>query len=192
MKRIPVNSLHAEPSFGLSSDHSPVITTIHLRIILQTSPPTLRTETTNWETFRNHIRENLILDVPLKADRDIEDYVNQFVQIIQQASWSSTHNSHKSPNVNTCAPTIKQKILDKRKLRNRWQNTRSPQDKGKLNKAVNELKELLNDHKQKAIQTYLESLTATEYSLWKATKRLQRPQTPIPPTQNCRGRMGKK
>jgi hypothetical protein len=34
------------------------------------------------------------------------------------------------------------------------------------------------------IQTYLESLTSTEatdYSLWKATKRLQRPQSPIPP-----------
>ena len=49
---------------------------------------------------------------------------------------------------------------------------------------MNELKQLLNDHKLKAIQTYLESLTATEateYSLWKATKKLQWPQTPITP-----------
>jgi hypothetical protein len=79
---------------------------------------------------------------------------------------------------------IKQKILEKRKIRKRWQNTRSPQDKTKLNKAVKELKQLLNDAKQEAIQTYLESLTvteATEYSLWKATKRLKQPQTPIPP-----------
>jgi hypothetical protein len=62
----------------------------------------------------------------------------------------------------------------KEKGRKRWQNTRSPQDKAKLNKAVNEPKQLLNDAKQEAIQTYLESLTtteATEYSLWKATKR---------------------
>jgi hypothetical protein len=57
---------------------------------------------------------------------------------------------------------IKQKIFEKRNLRKRWQNTRSPQDKTKLNKAVNELKQLLNDQNQKAIQTYLESLTATE------------------------------
>ena len=49
---------------------------------------------------------------------------------------------------------------------------------------MKELKQLLNDKKQKAIQTYLKSLTttdATEYSLWKATKSLKRPQTPISP-----------
>jgi hypothetical protein len=45
------------------------------------------------------------------------------------------------------------------------------------------LKILLNNYKQQAIQTYVESLSPTEatyYSLWKATKWLQRPQTPIP------------
>ena len=157
VKRIPVNSLHVESSCDLSSDFSPVILTIHSRIIPQTSPPTLSTKTTNWGTFRNHIKENLTLDIPLTANRDIEDYLDQFVQIIQQAAQSSTFNPHKSPNMDKCALTIKQKILDKRKLRKRWQNSRLPHDKAKLNKAVNELKQLLNDHKQKAIQTYLES-----------------------------------
>ena len=126
VKRIPVNSLYAESSFDLSSDHSPIILTIHSRIIPQTNPPTLSTKTTNWGTFRNHIRENLTLDIPLKANRDVEDCVHQFVQIIQQAAWSSTPNPHKSPNVDKCALTIKQKILDKRKLRKRWQNSRLP------------------------------------------------------------------
>jgi hypothetical protein len=110
--------------------------------------------------------------------------VNQIVQIIQQAAWNSTAYSRKSPNADKCEPTIKQKILDKRKLRKRWQNTRSSQENAKPNKAANELKQLLNDQKQKFIQTYLEILTATEateYSLWKATKRLQRPETPILP-----------
>jgi hypothetical protein len=45
---------------------------------------------TNWEIFRNLIRENLTLGVSLKANKDIEDYVHQFVQIIQQAAWNST------------------------------------------------------------------------------------------------------
>ena len=81
---------------------------------------------------------------------------------------------------------IKQKILNKRRLRKQWQNTRAPQGKAKLNKAVKELKQLLNDEKQKTIQEYLQSLTASEakdYSLWKATKkkkRLKQPQTSIP------------
>ena len=53
---------------------------------------------------------------------------------------------------------------------------------------------LLNSYKQQAIQTYLESLTpteATDYSLWKATKRLQRPQTPIPPLRTSGGEWAK-
>jgi hypothetical protein len=59
---------------------------------------------------------------------------------------------------------------------------------------VKELKQLLHDEKQKAIQTYLESLTATEateYSLWQATKRLKRPQTPIPPLRTGGGEWAK-
>jgi len=56
------------------------------------------------------------------------------------------------------------------------------------------LKTLLNNYKQQAIQTYPESLTpteATDYSLWKATKRLQRPQTPIPPLRTPGGEWAK-
>ena len=89
---------------------------------------------------------------------------------------------------------IKQKIMEKRKLRKRWQNTRSPQDKAALNKALKELKQLLHDEKHQAIQTYLASFSATEvtdYSLWKATKRLKQPQTPIPPLRTREGEWAK-
>ena len=96
--------------------------------------------------------------------------------------------------MNTCAHPIKQKITEKRKLRKRWQNTRSPQDKAALNKAIKELKQLLHEEKQQAIQTYLANLTATDatdYSLWKATKRLKQPQTPIPPLRTSGGEWAK-
>ena len=153
MKGIPTNSIQAVSSFDLSSDHSPVVINIHSKIVAQPCPPTLSTKTTNWETFRNLIRENIQLNVPLKTNRDIEDYVHQLVHIIQQAAWNSTPNPHKPPTADTCPPTIKQKILDKRQLRKRWQKSRSPQDKAKFNKAATELKQLLLDHKQQAIQT---------------------------------------
>ena len=71
----------------------------------------------------------------------------------------------------------------KEEVEERWQNTRPPQDKATLNKAVRELKQLFHDEKQQTIQTYLGSLTATEAtdnSLWKTTKRLKQPQTPTP------------
>jgi hypothetical protein len=180
VKRIPSNSLHSESSFDQSSDHSPVIITLNSKIILKTSALTPSPKK-KWEEFRKHIMENLTLDVPLKANGDIEDNVHQVVQVIQQAAWNSTPNPHKSLNMDECAPMVKQKILEKRKMGKRWHTTRSPQDKANPNKSVKELKQLLNDEKQEDIQIYLESLTTTEYSLWKTSKRLKRPQKPNSP-----------
>jgi hypothetical protein len=145
VKRIPLRTFHAESSLDLSSDHSPVLITIHSKILLHPYPPTLSIKHTNWEAFRTIIRENLPLDVPLKTDGDMEDYVHQFVHIIQQAAWSFTTTPHRTYQVDECAPRIKQKILDKRKLRKRWQTTNSPHDKPIFNKATHELKLLLND-----------------------------------------------
>jgi hypothetical protein len=195
VKRLPANTLHAASSLDLYSDHSPVTITTHSRIIPQPSPPTLSSKYTNWETFRTLIRERLPLYVPLKAEREIEVYVHQFVQIIQQAAWDSTPNPRKSPNLDDCAPLTKQKILEKLQLRKRWQQSRSPQQKAKLNQTVQELKQLLNDQKQKAIQTYLKSLSATEvtdYSIWKASKKLKQPQTPIPPLRELKRENGRR
>ena len=116
--------------------------------------------------------------------------MHQFVHIIQQTAWSSTPSPHRNYQVDEFAPRIKQTILDKRKLRKIWQTSRSPQDKAIFNKATHELKLLLNDLKQQAIQSYLKTFTATEateYSLWRATKRLNRSQTHIPPLRTAAG-----
>jgi hypothetical protein len=68
-KRIPAHSIQAEAGFDLSSDHSPIIITMHTTPVPQPRPPTLCTKTTD---FRNYINGNLTLKVPLKTDRDIE------------------------------------------------------------------------------------------------------------------------
>jgi len=82
-KGIPAHSIQAVAGFDLSSDHSPVLLTMHTRITPQTRPSILTSKTTDWVTFQNYINENLTLQVPLKMDRDIEDYVHHLVQIIQ-------------------------------------------------------------------------------------------------------------
>jgi len=116
-KGTPAHSIQVVAGYDQSSDHSPVLLTMHTRITPQTCPPTLTSKTTNWMTFQNSINENLTLQAPLKTDRDIEDYVHHLVQIIQQAAWFSTTNPLTHPNQNTCALALKQKILDKRRLR---------------------------------------------------------------------------
>jgi hypothetical protein len=75
------------------------------------------------------IKNGIKHDVPLKTNRDIEDYVHQLVQIIQQAAWNSTPNPRKPTTVDTCASTIKQKILDKNQDKKAVAISRSPQSK---------------------------------------------------------------
>jgi len=194
VRRIPAHTITASSSPDLSSDHSPVIIALHSRFVPTPSAPTLSTKLTNWTTFRTLLQASLTLQVPLKTAQDIEGYVHHLVQTIQQAAWNSTPPPHTTPPKHTCTQPIKQKIAEKRKLRKRWQTTRSPQDKTAFNKAVNELKQLLYEEKQQAIQTYLTTLTAsdaTDYSLWKATKRLKQPQPTIPPLRTVGGEWAK-
>jgi len=82
-KGITAHSIQAVAGFGLSSDYSPALLTMHTRTNPQTRPPTLTSKTTEWVTFQNYINGNLTLQAPLKMDRNIEDYVHHLVQFIQ-------------------------------------------------------------------------------------------------------------
>src|SRR5204863_7083101 len=66
----------------------------------------------------------------------------------------------------------------------KWKITRIPADKKKLNKATKDLKYILEHLKNLNFQEYVENLSpteATDYSLWKATRKMNQPQTSIPP-----------
>jgi hypothetical protein len=81
----------------------------------------------------------------------------------------------------------KTKLQKKRHLRKQWQLARTVENKRKLNKATKELKDWIQKEQNRGIQEYLESLRstdATEYSLWKATRRLTRPLKHNPPIKN--------
>jgi len=101
-KGIPAHSVQAVAGFDLSSDHSPVLLTMHTRITHQTRPPTLTSKTTDWVTFQNYINENLTLQVPLKTDRDIEDYVHH---LVQYKSYSRLPGSLRQTPLNTQTKT---------------------------------------------------------------------------------------
>jgi len=82
VQRIPAHSLRAESSFDLSSDHSPVLITLHSRPVPKPPAPTLSMKRTNWATFWTLIHETLTVQVPLETAQDIEDYVHHLVQTI--------------------------------------------------------------------------------------------------------------
>lgn len=188
-KGITQNYLLAESNLDLSSDHSPVIITISTHIILKSHPPTLYNRHTNWIQFREHL-SIIPTDVPLKTEYDIDEAVELLTCAIQDAAWQATPESNQGTKTENVPLHVREKIREKRRLRKIWQSTRQPSDKNKLNTATRNLKNLLQRLKDESIQNYLEGLCATEatdYSLWKATKRIGRPIKPIPPIRKENG-----
>lgn len=185
------NYIDVESCFDICSDHTPIIATISVTVIKKIHSPSLYNKHTDWNSFRSWIENNITLNLPLKSDTDIDIATEYLTELIQQAAWKSTPVLR--PKEETCInypEEIKKKISEKRKLRAIWQNHRRPEDKTKLNKSIKELKQLLLKLKNATFNDYLVNLSATnrdDYSLWKITKKLKRPQRAIPPIRKGNG-----
>lgn len=183
-----------ESCLDLTSDHSPLIVTISTQIIKKEKPPTLYNKKTNWNLFSEIISEQINCNIPLKTNEELEIAIDNFNTIIQKTAWAITPKIETPEAKTVCSTSVKNKIAEKRKLRKEWQKTRSPHDKAKLNKATKQLKLLIYNEKNKSIEDYLKNLTGTEvtdYSLWKATRKIKNPQQPIPPIRTSDGKWAK-
>lgn len=172
-----------EENLELSSDHTPIMITLSNKIIKKIKPATLCNKRTDWELFRKLLEERLELNFSLKTAEEIDNAVQKLTCAIQNAAWDSTPETNTLKKQN-CSNSIKKAILEKRKLRKVWMETRSPHDKAKFNKSIRDLKVLISEEKNLAIQQYLIELSpteATEYSLWKATRNIKQAQEHIPP-----------
>jgi hypothetical protein len=142
-KGIPRNSALPTSCFDLSSDHSPVLITLTPCALNQAPQPSLCNKT-NWDYYRHLITAALTLHVPLKTEAQIEDAVKYFNDIIQWVGWNSTPETTNTPSSYTCPIFIKQKLAEKRRLQKEWHRTRTPMSKNILNRAMQDLKQLLH------------------------------------------------
>lgn len=175
-KGIPEGSQNCTTCYELSSDHSPVLLTVHSKYIIHDQKCTLHNKKTNWHYFRYFLSTNLTENVKLKTDEDIADAVEYLVRNIQQASWNATPQRSFSTKPKSPAEVLK-KLAEKRKAKKTWQRTKSPEDKRKLNKATAELKNLLQNIQNESFEKKIQSLSSnksTDYSLWKVTKSVKR------------------
>jgi hypothetical protein len=143
-------------------------------VLHQAPQPTLCNTKTNWDYFRHPLITNLTLNVPLKTEAQIDDAVKYFTDLIQWAGWTATPETTCTTSSYDFPIFIKQKLAEKRRLQKEWHRHRTPTSKKLINKATQELKQLLYDHKNYNIQTFLNGLTptvSTGYSLWKTTKK---------------------
>ena len=193
-KGIPPHCVNAKSSLELSSDHSPIIISLNIPLQSKLNPPKLHNQNTNWELFRSLVDCNLQSDLPLQCCSDIENAVEYFTKIIQNAGWFSTPIINPNRRPPPTDDNIKMKIVQKRRLRKTWQETRHPLDKKLLNKANKELRIKLNQKEQEATAKYLSKLTATNstnYSLWKSVKSISQPTQRIPPLKDFKGSWAK-
>ena len=154
----------------------------------------LHNKNTDWTEYKTYINSNLTCNVSLKKPDELEDEIEKFNILIHRAISASTSTQDTNNNNNKSkegVPTsIKTRILEKRKLRKIWQMTRNSADKTKLNKAIKDLKTVLSEYHNSKFQNYIESLNVTrdsDYSLWKCTKKIKRPQQFIPPIRKSDG-----
>lgn len=175
VKGIHKRYFRAESCLELSSDHSPVLLTLSSKVITKCKPYILHNNKTNWLLFRELVTVNLNTQISLKSEADITKALEHFNQCIQYAAWDATPQNRPAEHTSTCSPIISS-ILAEKRIRKRWQVTRCPELKTKLNKLTKETKKLLLEHRNRGVKKYLQNLsatTATNYSLWKATKGLK-------------------
>lgn len=176
-KNISRDKLQIKSCLELSSDHSPILLQYNSIITLKEAPVHLYNKKTNWGNYREYIEKTLHTQISLKTPDELENAIILFNDTLTEAAISSTPILKNSKQQNLQSSIyITNKIKNKRKLRKRWQTTKSPEDKHNLNKAIKELKHILNDEHNKNINSYLSNLSATpssNYSLWKATKSIK-------------------
>lgn len=184
-KGIADNYICMENDESLSSDHSPVIMTLNETIVKKENTASLTSKRTNWNLFRELIDQNINLQVPIRTSVHIEEELEQLIENVQQAAWQSTPNRQNYSNPTKMYPLeVREMVAKKRKARKTWQRYRTRENKTILNNLGNKLKTLIRTVRNESVSKYLASLTDqkdTEYSLWKATKALKRPQNQTVP-----------
>jgi hypothetical protein len=80
---------------------------------------------------------------------------------------------------------IRSLIVEKRRARARYQSSRLPSHKSAYNKFANSLKKVLAKHKTNEFEQKLQSLSSTDGSLWKETKRMLKYKSPSCPLKNA-------
>lgn len=183
-RKVSPNFTEAEENFDLDSDHSAVILTLSDKIIKKEARPALVNKTTDWESFRLELQENINLQVNLRTTEQLEIEAENLTRLIQIAAYNNTKEiTHITKGVNYPVE-IRELVKEKRRARRRWQQSRDPSDKTTLNNKTQLLKREIQKHKEESINSYLQNLTGdedTDYSLWKATKKIKRPITSMPP-----------
>lgn len=183
-KYISPNTIEVEEEFDLNSDHSPIVLTIHSSAVKKPGAPQLINKYTDIESLKHMIENKIDLDTSLQTTEELENEVQEFVTSIQQSAWENTPPLQSKIKGNCYPQVVRELIAERRRTRRIWQTTRDPRSKIELNRITQNLRGAIHEIKQQEINTYLEELSneaSTNYSLWRATKKIKRPVEQVAP-----------
>lgn len=189
-KGIVKNNISCRSCWGLSSDYTPIIVELHITAKEYANKCILHNKRTNWPLIRELTDKPFQKPVSLKSSDDITEAVLYFSNSVQDAAWSSTPLLPHGSIDNYVAKHILDKVSQKRRIRKYWQQTRDPVAKKRLNHVSRQLKHILDKDRNDRFHSYLTGLDATassDYSLWRATRRLKRPVSVSPPIRKSDG-----
>jgi len=78
-------------------------------------------------------------------------------------------------------PHFREIVTEKRRARNRWQRSSNPIDKRVYNQLTRQLKAALQETRKATFETYINTLSKEDHTIWKATKQFKKPITHVSP-----------
>ena len=142
--KISPSNADIQPSYDLSSDHTPIIATISTTVIKRKSKPRLHNAYTNWQHYKTEICNRMNCDWKLKTCEDLDIATARFTHILQQAAELATPKSKSHAPINNIPSTIKRLVALKRKAKATWQKTHAPEDRRIYNNASRNLQSTLH------------------------------------------------
>ena len=135
-KSIATNYMQIAANWDLSSDHTPIITTLCTHVFCKPQPPGLTTSKTDWNAFRAHTDERIKLNIKLKHPDNIDEAVNSFTCYKKQHGNLHPNTLREWRQYSHTSIYIRELVTEKRRARNRWQRSRNPIYKREYNTLV--------------------------------------------------------
>jgi len=110
-----------QPSYDLSSDHTPIVVKFSTSIATRIPTTRLHTSHTDWKLYKTVISEKLATTQKLKTREDIEVATTEIIDILQQAATTATPVKNSPRHAYNLPTHIKQLVAQKRRARAKWQ-----------------------------------------------------------------------
>jgi len=178
--------IEAETLDELSSDHLPVLLTVHSSITSR-DPPRRNAMTTNWAHFHHRLRGKLEAPPVAVSPAELDAQVEHLQSVLGDAIAVASRPAAERPRRDQIPEHIAVEIGTRRRLLRRWKQNRNPARRRALNRQNELVKRLLEDWRTESWDQHLATLDTQDGSMWRTAKALRGVKPTVHP---LRGRQG--